>query len=101
MKNIISFLIFFYRILSSSFFEKGDLEKWLKPYIFQSDFFEYLDEMCNFAIEKGLSFIVTDSKCRGVGVALSFDAKEEPEVTIRNKLLPVLTLCEFIERPLM
>lgn len=80
--------------MSSCFIKKGDIEKWLKPHILQSDFFD-------FAIEQGLSFIVTDSKLRCVGVALSFDAKEEPEVETRNKLLPMYTLLEFIERPLM
>lgn len=44
--------------------------------------------------------MVKDSKDRCVGVALNFDAKDEPEVNIRSKLLTVFTFLEFLEGPI-
>lgn len=94
--------VYNFRILSSSFVEKGDLEQWITPKIIQSDYFEIFEFMFDSAIENDLSFIVTNSKLRCVGVALNFDAKDEPqEFNICKKVLSMYTFVEFIERPLM
>ncbi|XP_058061317.1 beta-alanyl-bioamine nonribosomal peptide synthetase ebony [Anopheles bellator] len=87
-------------IITSSFFEKADLEQWLKPQIFETDYRDILEDIWPVLIEKGLSFIVKDHTGRSVGVSLNFDARDEPEVTVTSKLLIVFEFLEFVEGPI-
>jgi hypothetical protein len=56
-------------IITKSFFEKADLEQWLKPNIMFTDYGDILEEIWDVLIEKGLSFIVKDGNGRSVGVS--------------------------------
>lgn len=51
-------------------------------------------------IEKDLSFIIKDEHNRSVSVALNFDAHDEPEVIVNNKLIIVFEFLEFLEGPI-
>ncbi|XP_050082455.1 mycosubtilin synthase subunit C [Anopheles aquasalis] len=88
------------QIITSSFFEKADLEQWLKPQIYETDYRDILEDIWTVLIEKGLSFIVKDETGRSVGVSLNFDARDEPEVTVTSKLLIVFEFLEFVEGPI-
>ncbi|XP_053658832.1 mycosubtilin synthase subunit C [Anopheles marshallii] len=87
-------------IITSSFFEKADLEQWLKPQIYETDYRDILEDIWTVLIEKGLSFIVKDETGRSVGVSLNFDAHDEPEVTVTSKLIIVFEFLEFVEGPI-
>ncbi|XP_058119321.1 beta-alanyl-bioamine nonribosomal peptide synthetase ebony [Anopheles ziemanni] len=87
-------------IITSSFFEKADLEQWLKPQIYETDYKDILEDIWLVLIEKGLSFIIKDETGRSVGVSLNFDARDEPEVTVTSKLIIVFEFLEFVEGPI-
>uniref|UniRef100_A0A182JJ91 AMP-dependent synthetase/ligase domain-containing protein n=1 Tax=Anopheles atroparvus TaxID=41427 RepID=A0A182JJ91_ANOAO len=87
-------------IITSSFFEKADLEQWLKPQIYETDYKDILEDIWTVLIEKGLSFIVKDETGRSVGVSLNFDARDEPEVTVTSKLIIVFEFLESVEGPI-
>uniref|UniRef100_A0A182QGJ1 AMP-dependent synthetase/ligase domain-containing protein n=1 Tax=Anopheles farauti TaxID=69004 RepID=A0A182QGJ1_9DIPT len=87
-------------IITSSFFEKADLEQWLKPQIYETDYRDILEDIWTVLIEKGLSFIVKDDTGRSVGVSLNFDAHDEPEVTVTSKLIIVFEFLESVEGPI-
>uniref|UniRef100_A0A6M2DYW7 Putative non-ribosomal peptide synthetase/alpha-aminoadipate reductase n=1 Tax=Xenopsylla cheopis TaxID=163159 RepID=A0A6M2DYW7_XENCH len=88
-----------YQMVTNSFYEKADLEQWLMPNIYKTDYAEILDAIWDALIEKGLSFVVKDKSGENVGVALNFDARGEPEVEVTSKLLIVFEFLEHIEGP--
>lgn len=50
---------------------------------------------------KDLSFVVYDRNTnRIIGTSLNFDARNEPEVEVKTKLLIVFELLEFVEGPI-
>ncbi|PSN51264.1 hypothetical protein C0J52_11788 [Blattella germanica] len=87
-------------MITESFYEKADLEQWLKPDVYRPDYKELTDALWGPLIEKNLSFIVKDSKGTPVGVALNFDVHDEPEVKITSKLEVVFEFLEHLEGPL-
>lgn len=46
-----------------------------------------------------MSFIVKDETNRSVGVAINFDANDEPQVIVPLKLSPIFEFLEFLEAP--
>lgn len=58
-----------------------------------------MDAIWEDLVEKDLSFIVKDETGRSVGVALNFDARDEPEVPVNSKLIIVFEFLEFVEGP--
>lgn len=94
-------IILSFRIINSSFFEKGDLEQWLKPQIFLNDYGQIIEDIWDFRIEKGLSFMVKDSSDRCVGVAFNFDANDNIKINICSRLLPVYKLLDYLEESIM
>ncbi|XP_063703822.1 beta-alanyl-bioamine nonribosomal peptide synthetase ebony [Culicoides brevitarsis] len=88
-------------IITTSFFEKADLEQWLKPMILYTDYADILNAIWDVLVEKDLSFVVKDVKTdRIVGVSLNFDARDEPEVPVESKLIIVFEFLEFLEGPI-
>lgn len=87
------------RMIADSFYEKADLEQWLKPDIFKSDYIDLLEKAWKPLIEKNLSFVVCDTKNNCVGVALNFDARDEPELQIDSKLIIIFEFLEALEGP--
>ncbi|EDV94575.1 mycosubtilin synthase subunit C [Drosophila grimshawi] len=88
-------------IIVSSFYNKADLEQWLKPGVLRSDYSDILNDIWDVLVERELSFVVYDRNTeRIIGTALNFDALNEPEVDIKSKLLIVFEFLEFCEGPI-
>lgn len=87
-------------IITTSFYEKADLEHYIKDEILKTDYADILEMIWETLVEKGLSFIIKDSSGRSVGVALNFDARDEPEVQVNSKLVVVFEFLEFLEGPI-
>ncbi|KAJ6640252.1 Mycosubtilin synthase subunit C [Pseudolycoriella hygida] len=87
-------------IITSSFFEKADLEQWLKPNILFTDYGDIIEELWERIVEKDLSFVVKDEDNQIIGVALNFDARDEPELTVTSKLIIVFEFLEHVEGPI-
>ncbi|XP_037948636.1 mycosubtilin synthase subunit C [Teleopsis dalmanni] len=89
------------QIIVDSFYGKADLEQWLKPDILRTDYSDLIQDIWKPLVEKNLSFVVRDRNTnRNIGVALNFDARDEPEVEVRSKLIIVFEFLEFLEGPI-
>lgn len=86
--------------MTRSFFEKADLENWLKPNIKFTDYAEVFEAIYDDLLEKDLSFVVMDGHDQMVGVSLNMDGHNEPEVEINNLLSIVFEFLEFVEGPI-
>jgi hypothetical protein len=87
-------------IITTSFFEKADLEQYIKDDILRTDYADILQDIWEVLVEKDLSFVIKDNHGRSVGVALNFDAHDEPEVQVNSKLIVVFEFLEFLEGPI-
>jgi hypothetical protein len=87
-------------IITNSFYDKADIEQYIKEEISRTDYADILECIWEVLIEKGLSFILKDSNDRSVGVALNFDARDEPEVEVNSKLVVIFEFLEFLEGPI-
>lgn len=86
-------------MITTSFYQKADLEQFLFPDISESDYTELLDKLWQPLVEKRLSFVTKTDSGKTVGVALNFDARDEPDVEIHSKLVIVFEFLESIEGP--
>ncbi|XP_065340194.1 beta-alanyl-bioamine nonribosomal peptide synthetase ebony [Cloeon dipterum] len=86
-----------YRIIVESFYEKSDIEKWLRPPLTKPDYKTLLDALWDPVVEKNLSFVIKDREGRDVGAALNFDVYDEPEVNLETKLMIVFEFLEHVE----
>jgi hypothetical protein len=87
-------------MITESFYEKADLEQWLKPDIHRSDYKDLTDRLWEPLIQKDLSFIVKAERGEPAGIALNFDANDEPPVEIASKLAIVFDFLEYLEGPI-
>ncbi|XP_039970507.1 mycosubtilin synthase subunit C [Bactrocera tryoni] len=88
-------------IIVDSFYGKADLEQWLKPDIFPNDYSDLINDIWDALVEKNLSLVVRDKRTdRIIGTALNFDARAEPEVEVKSKLIIVFEFLEFVEGPI-
>lgn len=87
-------------IITTSFYEKADIEQFIKNEIKRSDYSDILEDIWNDLLEKELSFAVFDQNGRMVGVSLNFDAHDEPPVTVKSKLIYVFEFLEYLEGPI-
>ena len=87
-------------MITTSFFEKADLEQFIKDEILPSDYSDILEMIWQVLIDKDLSFVVKDKDGRSVGVSLNFDAHDEPEVVVKSKLIVIFEFLEFLEGPI-
>lgn len=87
-------------IITKSFYEKADIEQYIKNDILRTDYADILETIWEVLVAKDLSFIIKDSTGRSVGVALNFDARDEPEVQVHSKLIVVFEFLEFLEGPI-
>jgi hypothetical protein len=87
-------------MITESFYEKADLEQWLKPDVHRRDYKDLTDKIWEPLIQKNLSFLVKDALGEPVGVSLNFDAHDEPTVDIASKLAIVFDFLEFLEGPI-
>ncbi|XP_018568645.1 uncharacterized protein LOC108908938 [Anoplophora glabripennis] len=86
-------------MITTSFYQKADLEQWIISYISESDYKELVDALWEPLLDKNLSFIIKSETGKIVGVALNFDAHDEPEVEIKSKLTVIFEFLESIEGP--
>lgn len=86
-------------MITTSFFQKADLEQWIITEVSAGDYSELMEELWKPLIEKELSFVVKTEKGKAVGVALNFDARDEPEVEIHSKLTVIFEFLEYVEGP--
>ena len=87
-------------IITTSFYEKADIEQYIKDDILRTDYADILEMIWEVIVAKDLSFIIKDSNGRSVGVSLNFDARDEPEVQVNSKLIVVFEFLEFLEGPI-
>lgn len=87
-------------IITTSFYEKADIEQYIKDDILRTDYADILEMIWEVLVEKDLSFIIKDSTGRSVGVSLNFDARDEPAVEVNSKLIVVFEFLEFLEGPI-
>lgn len=87
-------------IITTSFYEKADIEQYIKDDILRTDYADILEQIWEVLVSKDLSFIIKDSYGRSVGVALNFDAYDEPEVQVNSKLIVVFEFLEYLEGPI-
>lgn len=83
-----------------SFIEKAELEQQLKPNIHYEDYVELLEGIWEPLVEKAYSFIIKDETNRTIGVALNFDANDEPEATVHSQLSVIFEFLDFVEVPI-
>lgn len=87
----------YFSMITTSFFQKADLEQWIISEISEEDYVELIDALWEPLIEKDLSFIVKSETGKIVGVALNFDARDEPEVEIKSRLTVIFEFLETVE----
>ncbi|XP_057319539.1 beta-alanyl-bioamine nonribosomal peptide synthetase ebony [Microplitis mediator] len=90
------------RMVTESFYLKADLERWLSPNIKRSDYVELMDTLWRPIVDKELSFIIRSTEKDGtvLGVALNFDAYDEPDCVVTSKLAIVFEFLEYLEGPI-
>lgn len=86
-------------MITTSFYQKADLEQWIITEISEADYTELMDKLWEPLLEKNLSFVVKTESGKAVGVALSFDARDEPEVEVHSKLSVIFEFLESVEGP--
>lgn len=86
--------------MTRSFFEKADLERWMKPNILYTDYGEIFEAMYEHFVSNEICFVVLDETDRMVAVALNTDANDEPEIEIHSQLAVVFEFLETIEGPI-
>lgn len=87
-------------MITTSFYEKADLEYWLMPNIFEEDYTEIINAIWQPLTEKRFSFVAKDKDGKIQGVALNFEVRDEPEVEIKSLLNIVFEFLESIEGPI-
>ena len=86
-------------MITSSFYQKADLEQWIITELSEADYTDLIEKIWDALLEKELSFIVKTESGKSVGVALSFDARDEPEVEVKSKLSIIFEFLECVEGP--
>lgn len=86
-------------MITTSFYQKAELEQWLMPDISESDYTELLNILWEPLVEKKLSFVTKTESGKTVGVSLNFDARDEPECDISSKLVVIFEFLESVEGP--
>ncbi|XP_077302857.1 nonribosomal peptide synthetase ebony [Arctopsyche grandis] len=86
-------------MIVSSFYEKADLEHWLKPEIKECDYNDLLNDTWKILVDKGLSFIVRDQNSKPIAIALNVDVRDEADITIEaeNALVIIFEFLEHVE----
>lgn len=90
---------FFYRMVTSSFYQKAELERYIIDYISEADYVELIDAMYEPMLDSNLSFIAKTESGKIVGVAINFDAWNEPEIEIKSKLSVIWEFLDYVEIP--
>lgn len=89
----------FFSIITTSFYRKAELERYIAPLINESDYAEVIIKLWDTLKAQNISFVVKTGP-KIIGVALNTDARDEPEIEINSKLTIILEFLEFIEGPI-
>ncbi|XP_013185041.1 beta-alanyl-bioamine nonribosomal peptide synthetase ebony [Amyelois transitella] len=81
----------------SSFYEKAELEQFLKHEIEPVDYAACIDLCWPALLLARLSVVLTDGTGSPVAVALNFDARDEPEIELTGGLAKIMAFLEFVE----
>lgn len=90
-----------FSIITTSFYRKAELERYVLPQINESDYEEVIVKLWDTLKQQNISFVVKSaSSGKIVGVALNTDARDEPEIELNSNLTIILEFLEFIEGPI-
>ncbi|KAG8227193.1 hypothetical protein J437_LFUL003399 [Ladona fulva] len=90
-----------YKMITSSFYQKADLEQWLMPGISVGDYHDLLDKLWEPLLKADYSFVVKSLQDNTyIGVALNFDLNDEPQIELTSKLSIVFEFLEKLEDPI-
>lgn len=89
-----------FRLIVTSFLDKSELEKQVKPNVYCNDYIELLDTIWDSLVQRAYSFIVRDEKNRIIGVTLNFDAHDELKVPLVGGLRVIFDFVDFLESPI-
>lgn len=71
------------------------------PDITRADYQELMEALWNPLVEKGLSFVIKSAQSgKIIGITLSFDLWDEPELVLKSKLMIVFDFLEYLEGPI-
>lgn len=71
------------------------------PDITRADYRELMEAMWDPLVEKNLSFLMKSAQSdKIVGVTLNFDLWDEPELTLKSKLMIIFDFLEYLEGPI-
>lgn len=94
-------IIFSFSIITTSFYRKAELERYVLPQINERDYEEVITKLWEVLKSQNISFVVKSSKTKQIiGVALNTDARDEPEIELNSNLTIILEFLEFIEGPI-
>lgn len=87
-------------MVTTSFYNKADLEQEIISELSVSDYDELMEALWQPLLDKNLSFVARNEAGKICGVALNFDARDEPEVEIKSKLNIIFEFLESVEGPI-
>ncbi|XP_037876452.1 ebony protein isoform X1 [Bombyx mori] len=84
-------------MVESSFYEKAELEQFLKHEIETRDYADCIDACWPALLQAGLSVVLNDVNSEPVAVALNFDVRDEPEIELSGGLAKIMGFLEYVE----
>ncbi|CAK1594341.1 unnamed protein product [Parnassius mnemosyne] len=84
-------------MIVSSFYEKAELEQFLKHEIAKDDYALCVRACWSALLQARLSVVLEDLSGTPVAVALNFDARDEPEIELKGGLAKIMGFLEFVE----
>ncbi|KAJ0170911.1 hypothetical protein K1T71_013683 [Dendrolimus kikuchii] len=84
-------------MIVSSFYEKAELEQFLKHEIETRDYAHCIGACWPALLNANLSVVLKDESGEPVAVALNFDARDEPEIELSGGLAKIMAFLEFVE----
>lgn len=84
-------------MIVTSFYEKAELEQFLKNEIEVSDYAHCIGACWPALLKARLSVVLKDETGETVAVALNFDVREEPEIELTGGLAKIMGFLDYIE----
>ncbi|VVD05713.1 unnamed protein product [Leptidea sinapis] len=83
-------------MIVSSFYEKAELEQFLRSEIHVRDYARCIDACWQPLLLADLSVVLENNEGTPVAVALNFDARDEPDIELAGGLAKIMTFLEFV-----